>query len=339
MTSPLRRACAPVLLAALAACGHAPARTPLPDVAWPPAPAAPRARLAGVFPDPAAPSPPRPFWARVLDAIAGTGGSRRPETWLARPFAVAARADGTWFVADPDAPAVIRVGAAGDAERLSCRGREWQAPMALALAPDGALWVADSGAAVLVRVGADGRCTELGRGALERPTGIAVAPDRVVVADPARHEVVILAPGGAVLKRLGGLGAGVGQLHFPTAVALRPSGELLVVDALNFRIARFAADGAWAGAFGEAGGAGGAFERPKGVAVDGAGRILVTDAQRDLILVYSADGAFEAALGASGAAPGELTMPAGLAVAGRRLYVADSLNRRVQVFDLLGDAP
>ena len=32
-------------------------------------------------------------------------------------------------------------------------------------------------------------------------------------------------------------------------------------------------------------------------------------------------------------------MPAGLALSGGRLFVADSFNRRIQAFDLLGDEP
>jgi sugar lactone lactonase YvrE len=139
-----------------------------------------------------------------------------------------------------------------------------------------------------------------------------------------------------VVSRFGGEGEGDGQLHFPTAIARSKDGTLLVVDALNFRIARFTTDGRWLGAFGAPGDVDGALARPKGIAVDDAGRIYVSDAQRDALLVFSADGTFDTVLGAGGAAPGQVTMPAGLAVAGRMLYLADSLNQRVQVFEIPG---
>jgi sugar lactone lactonase YvrE len=332
------RASLGALLAAVSACAHAPARAPLPDVAWPEPPAAPIVRLVGLFPDPASPGPERSAWRRLLDAIAGAEPDERPQAWLARPFGVAAAADGSFVVADPDRPSVVRVGR-GREERVTCRGREWQAPMAAAMGQDGALYVADGGAGEIVRVDREGRCTGLGAGSLERPTGLVAAADRIFVVDPPRHEVVVLSMTGAVLARFGTLGEGDGQLHFPSAITRALDGSLLVVDALNFRIARLSADGAWLGAFGAPGEVRAGLSRPKGIAVDEEGRVYVSDAQRDVVLVFSREGAFEVELGASGSEPGALVMPAGLAVAGRRLYVADSQNQRVQVFEILGGRP
>lgn len=337
-----RRAHLALLLAAAAGCAHAPAaRPPAPEVVWPLPPEAPRARLAAEFPDPSAPPPRRSRFRALLDAIAGVGDrERRSGEQLARPFGVAALPGGAFAVADPDGPAVLRVDAGRNATPVACRDREWVAPMAIAAAPDGALWIADGGGAQVVRVGPDGACRAIGAGLLERPTGLALDGDRVVVADPPRHQLVVLSStDGKELARWGGLGEGDGQLHFPSSVARAPDGSFLVVDALNFRVARFAPNGAWLGAFGFAGEAGGAFARPKGIAVDAGGRLYVSDAQRDAVLVFSADGTFECALGAGGTARGELALPAGLAVASGRLYVADSHNHRVQVFELLGGLP
>jgi len=329
-------------LASSAGCAHAPpAPARLPDVVWPEPPDVPRVRLHAVFPDPAAPAPRRSRLRGILDVIAGVGEAerRREAAWLARPFGIAALSDGGFAVADPEGPGVLRVGADGAVARVACARREWDAPMSVAEAPDGALWVADGGAGEIVRVGRDGSCRAIGAGVLERPTGVVAEAGRVFVVDPPRHEVLALSPEGAVLARFGARGDGEGQLHFPTAIARAPDGSLLVVDALNFRIARFSPEGAWLGAFGAAGLSGGDLARPKGVAVDGDGRIYVSDAQRDLVLVYSPAGAFEAALAAGGADPGRLTMPAGVAVGDRRLYVADSHNHRVQVFEILGGHP
>ena len=67
------------------------------------------------------------------------------------------------------------------------------------------------------------------------------------------------------------------------------------------------------------------------------GRVYVSAAERDQVLRFAPDGAFQVALGAGGADPGRFGAPSGLAVAGGRLYVADSQNRRIQVFAILGD--
>lgn len=321
----------PAIALLAAGCAGAPARPPAAaDVVWPPAPAPARVKLVEILPSPPAP-PSR--WRRVLDAIVGI--ERAPAAPpLQRPFDVAVAPGGAVLVADPDLGEVLRLRGA-DAAPVACRDRPWVSPMALAIAPDGALLVADAGAAEIVRVAADGSCTAFGGGVLDRPTGVAADAQRVFVADPPRHAVVIFSR--EAVHPVGRRGDAEGEFDFPSAAALAPDGTLLVVDALNFRIARLSPAGAWIGAFGEAGDEGSAFARPKGVAVDREGRIYVSDAQRDLVLVFRGDGSFEYAIGGTGDAPGLFTHPAGLAIANGRLYVADSQNRRVQVFEILGE--
>lgn len=268
-----------------------------------------------------------------MNAIVGLEqtGSELP---LQRPFDVAVGHDGAIIVADPDSGAVLKI--SGDrVDPINCDGRDWGAPMAVFAAPNGDLLVADAGAAVIVRIGPGGTCTALGEGDLERPTGVVADDARVYVADPPRHEVVVFSRQGTT--RLGTHGEGEGAFDFPTAAALAPDGSLLVVDALNFRIVRLSPSGAWLGSFGEPGDTGGAFARPKGIAVGRDGRVYVSDAQRDLVLVFRSDGSFDYAIGGTGTAPGWFTHPAGLAVAGDRLYVADSQNHRIQVFEILGE--
>jgi DNA-binding beta-propeller fold protein YncE len=320
------------------ACAHAPpAALPLPEVTYPRPPAAPRARLARVLPDPNAPGSRPSFWRRLGRVLAGAEAHDDPQERLVRPFGLAAAADGTTYVADPDAGTVLRIDPAGALADVSCRKREWGAPMAVALDGAGALLVADAGAAEIVVVAADRSCRAIGRGALERPTGVTTTSDgRIVIADPPRHQLVVLAASGEVLARWGRHGEGDGELNFPSSVARAPDGTLLVVDALNFRIVRLAPDGAWLGAFGSAGTEDGGLGRPKAVAADEDGRVYVSDTFRDVVLVFGREGRFEYAIGETGTDPGAFTLPAGVAVQGGKLKVADSQNRRIQVFEILG---
>jgi sugar lactone lactonase YvrE len=316
------------------ACAHRPAASPArADVVWPEPPAPARVRLVAIVPDPGAPLPSRSWWRALVDVVAGVDRKKERAELLARPFGIAV-VDGALVVADPDRPAVVRIDPNGRSTELTCRDGEWVAPMGVAAA-DGALFVADGGAAAIVRWTPAG-CTALATGQLERPTGIAILAGRLYVVDPPRHQVVVMTTEGEVLSRWGARGEGPGQLNFPTGVALTPDGSVLVVDALNFRIARFSADGTWAGSFGARGDTGAELARPKAVAADGRGRVYVTDAQRDLVLVYAADGTFEYSLGASGTEPGRLALPAGVAVSSDRIYVCDSHNARVQVFEIIG---
>lgn len=324
--------------AALAACAHspAPAAASGPAPVWPEPPSPASVRWAGAWPDASRPAAEPGFLSRLGRAIAGLPEPAPESPPWQRPFGVAAR-EGVVWVADPEGRSVLRLEWGGEAATpVTCPGRSWASPLAVAAGDDGALWVADGGAGVVVRVAASG-CAAIGAGELERPSGLALAPGRVYVVDPPRHHVAVFGAGGARIATIGDRGEGPGQLNFPTAAAVAGDGTLLVVDALNFRVSRYAPDGSFVAAFGEPGDEGGALARPKAVAAGPGGRVYVSDVQRDVVLVFSPAGEYLFAIGATGDGPGQFLMPAGLALAGRRLFVADSYNRRIQAFDLLGD--
>jgi len=75
--------------------------------------------------------------------------------------------------------------------------------------------------------------------------------------------------------------------------------------------------------------------RPVAVACDEE-RIFVLDMDDHDIKVFSRSGVFEYTIGRKGQGPGEFHRPSGLDILGGRLYVADSVNRRVQVLDTKG---
>jgi len=72
--------------------------------------------------------------------------------------------------------------------------------------------------------------------------------------------------------------------------------------------------------------------RPLALALDGR-RLLVADAQDCAVKAFALDGAFLGSFGRKGAGPGELSFPSGVTVAGGKVFVADKLNSRIQVFD------
>lgn len=305
----------------------------------PPPPEAPRARLARVIPPTCEQQTGGGFWRSFWRRFSGIDAEESAEGKLGRPFGLAVRADGSIVVADPDLGSVVQVEPNGSCRRLACPGTTWDAPISAAVAADGSLLVADAGAASVVRLQANGSCTVLGAGSLSRPTGVALVDGRIFVSDPPVNEVIAFDLAGGVAGRFGG---GSEKLPgFLSPIALTPYGkdQLLVVDALNFRVVRIASDGRILAEFGEAGTGRGQLARPKGVAADGSGRIFVSDGQRDVILVFRGDGSFDHEFGESGTAPGQFRHPAGLAIAGDRLLVADSLNQRIQVFDILGAKP
>jgi DNA-binding beta-propeller fold protein YncE len=171
---------------------------------------------------------------------------------------------------------------------------------------------------------------------LLKPYGVAVARDgRVFVTDTAARRVFVFDP---VAKQVRFVGEnGPGKILKPMGVAVDDTGRVFVADATLKRVFAYAPDGRLAVAIGRDG----ELENPSGLAIDRQRQVLyVADARKHQVLCYSsADGSFIRALGKRGVAPGEFNFPTNLAVDREgRLYVADTLNFRVQVFDASGAA-
>ena len=170
--------------------------------------------------------------------------------------------------------------------------------------------------------------------ALVKPYGVTAAPNgRVYVTDTAVRKVFVFDP---TAKTVGFVGeSGVGRVVKPIGVAADDDGRVFVADATLNRVFGYGPDGALAIAIGREG----ELENPSGLALDRKlKRIYVADATKHQVLCYSAaDGAFIRAIGERGVDPGQFNFPTNLFVDQQsRLYVADTMNFRVQVFDAEG---
>lgn len=81
----------------------------------------------------------------------------------------------------------------------------------------------------------------------------------------------------------------------------------------------------------------GKFDEPMGVGIDRHGNIYVSERLNHRVQKFSADGTYVGEWGVLGSAPGEFREPLDLAVDGDRVYVMDTWNTRLQVFDLTGN--
>jgi DNA-binding beta-propeller fold protein YncE len=171
----------------------------------------------------------------------------------------------------------------------------------------------------------------------------------------------------------GGRGTGKGEFDSPTAIAVDPSGNILVADTGNGRIEKFSPTGTFVTSIGQ-------FEAPNGVAVDRSGNIYVAeigsrhrvqklrpdgtfiaqwspglygprritigpddsiyvvDSGHNRIVKFSPDGQVLASWGSEGSGEGQFKGLSSVAVdpMNNKLYVADPLNSRIQVFDSNG---
>jgi DNA-binding beta-propeller fold protein YncE len=161
---------------------------------------------------------------------------------------------------------------------------------------------------------------------------------RIFVTDTLRDEVFVMDLRGSVLKRIGKRGTGNGEFNLPTE--LRLYGEnLVVVDALNFRVQVFDKNGEFQYAIGKIGDEVGTVFRPKGVGFDSEGNLYVVDGMWSAVQVFNPQGQLLYYFGQLGNSPGAFQLPTGLKIDEQdRIYVVDSFNKRMQVFRYYGTA-
>ena len=180
-----------------------------------------------------------------------------------------------------------------------------------------------------------------------KPYAVAVSPaGRIYVSDTAARRVFALDPDKRTVTILGE--GGSAAFSKPVGVAVDAAGDVFVSDATFKRVLRFAPDGTFRATVGRDG----EMESPAGLAIDRARQLLyVVDSGRHRLVVYSTvDGAYTRTIGSRGGDDGQFNFPTNVCVdrAGQ-VYVADTLNFRIQVFDAagtfvrafgtLGDAP
>ncbi len=148
-----------------------------------------------------------------------------------------------------------------------------------------------------------------GEGLFVRPHGIFIGPDDTVYCtDDFGHTVRAFTPEGRLLWTLGtGQPSDTGAtsvdyrtieragppFHYPTNLALEPSGDLYIADGYgNARIHRFTPDGRLLQSWGEPGSGPGQFHVPHGLAVDTDGTVYVADRENSRVQLFTADGVY-----------------------------------------------
>jgi DNA-binding beta-propeller fold protein YncE len=286
--------------------------------------------------------PNRGFWSKVVDVVAGS-----PEfKFLIRPYGIAVDTHGRIIVTDPGAGGVhIFDFGQRKYKFIERHGKNaMRAPQCVAIDSQDNIYVTDSESGDIFVFEAGGRYSHTigslkgGEGYFKRPTGIAVdsAEHRIYVSDTLRDQVFILDMQGNVLQTIGRTGLREGEFNFPTELLL-DGPNLLVVDAMNFRVQVFDRSGNFQYAVGKLGDSTGSMFRPKAVSVDSEGHLYIADSLRGTVQVFNREGELLYSFGGRGTRTGEFQLPAGLFIdRDDRVFVVDSFNRRVQVFKYSG---
>jgi DNA-binding beta-propeller fold protein YncE len=175
----------------------------------------------------------------------------------------------------------------------------------------GVVTVFNRGEHPVIRFDAEGRyLSSWGEGRFRRPHGLCVAPDDTLyLVDDLDHTIRHCTPDGELLGTLGESGRtsdtgatsvdyrsilrAAGPFHFPTDLAVAPSGDLYVADGYgNARIHRFTPDGRLLHSWGTPGSGPGEFQIPHGIAVDREGRVWVADRENSRLQIFDGDGRF-----------------------------------------------
>jgi len=279
------------------------------------------------------------FWTRVIDFVAGAPDYH----FLVLPYSVVTDSRGRIIVSDPDAKGVHIFDFASQKYKFISRydGKDaFMAPQCVTVDAQDNIYITDSEAGKIFVYDANGKFRRVigslkgGEGYYKRPTGIAGDSEqgRIFVSDTLRHKIFVLDLAGNVLQTIGKRGVDTGEFNFPTELRLHGN-ELIVVDAMNFRVQVLDRSGQFLYEIGGIGETNGTMFRPKGVGVDSEGSLYVVDGIFDTVQAFDRKGQLLYYFGKSGDGPAEFQLPAGLFVdRENRIYVTDSYNHRVQVF-------
>jgi len=175
-----------------------------------------------------------------------------------------------------------------------------------------------------------------GVGQLNKPRSLAIdTEDNVYVADMTGR-IQKFSPAGLFMLSWQMPQTDLGK---PKGMGLDPSGNIIVIEPHYQRINHFSTNGTLVLQWGARGTNDGQFILPRAVAVNHEGEIFVSEyTLRDRVQRFSPKGAkWLQSIGTPGTEPGQFNRPEGLCVdAQDRVYVADSCNHRIQVFDREG---
>ncbi len=169
---------------------------------------------------------------------------------------------------------------------------------------------------------------------IKRISGIDYFDPYIFLTDTPAHTVLCMDLTGKVIFKIGGRGSTEGTLNFPTFLYVSATGELYITDTMNFRVQVFDLKGNWKRTIGGRGITQGTLNRPKGISVDGSGNLYIVDNSFDNVQIFSSEGKFKQYFGSTGSKPGQFEMPTDIAIAGKKIYVSDTMNKRIQVFEI-----
>ncbi len=255
-----------------------------------------------------------------------------------RPVAVAVRAQ--WlYVADGDLDKLYRydLGMRRLEQVLDLRTVSSADISDLYVASDFSYYIADPQGARVVHYSPAGTVIEEFSDPVNigRPVAIHVDEARgwLYIADAFNDDVMVFNQAGGMIGVIGQRGDGPGRFRRITGLAVGSLGDYVATRFGTHRVQVFNPDGTYRTALQKD-----TVTFPRAIAADRYDRAFVADYLDDTIRVYDGTRLVET-LGHHGAAPGQFKRITDLWLDGGRLFVADSLNGRIQILTLPASGP
>jgi DNA-binding beta-propeller fold protein YncE len=174
-----------------------------------------------------------------------------------------------------------------------------------------------------------------GKGQFDNPRGLAVDTEgNIFVADTDNGRIEKFSPNGTYITSIGTKGSGYGQLGEPNGIAIDRVGNIYVADARNHCVRKLAPDGTFIGEWAPG------LYGPRRIAIGPDDSIYVVDQGRTRVVKFNPDGQVLGTWGTTGGSgDGHFSDHTSVEVDPRtnKIYVADPINRRIQVFDSDGN--
>ena len=175
-----------------------------------------------------------------------------------------------------------------------------------------------------------------GEDALNKPMDVAVINEFVYVTDTNNKRVQVFDLGGTSLFKFGKEGTAKGEFKFPYGITGDSEGKVFVSDLYNGSISVFDDKGTFLRYFAEKDPSEKIIEYPGSIRIID-NKVYVTEIRKSKVVVYDMDGKKLKEFGEPGEKPGQFKAPnAVTADKDGNIYVTDSGNQRVQLFDKEG---
>jgi DNA-binding beta-propeller fold protein YncE len=174
-----------------------------------------------------------------------------------------------------------------------------------------------------------------GKGQFDSPRAIAIdSAGNIFVADTNNGRIEKFSPSGIFIASIGTKGSGHGQLGEPNGIAVDRAGNIYVADARNHCVRKLAPNGTFIGEWAPG------LYGPRRIAIGPDDSIYVVDQGRTRVVKFNPDGQVLGTWGTTGGSgDGHFSDHTSVAVDRwtNKIYVADPINRRIQVFDSDGN--